>query len=51
VIFMFSWIYTYFVSYLKDIVLVFKIIIKLVAYFFILEEFSIILKLFSNSYF
>jgi len=35
VIFKFSWIYSYFIPYLKDFVLVFKIIIKLVALFFI----------------
>ena len=46
-----SWIYTCFIPYLKDFVQVFKIIIKLVAYFFILEEFSIMLKLFSNPIF
>ena len=39
-IFIFSWIYSCFIPYLKDFVLVFKIIIKLVAYFFILEEFN-----------
>ena len=48
---MFSWIYSFFIPYLKDFVLVYKIIIKLVALFFILVEFSNMLKLFSNSYF
>ena len=38
--------YSCFIPYLNDFVLVFKIIIKLVAYFFILEEFSNLSKLF-----
>ena len=48
---MFSWIYSFFIPYLKDFVLVYKIIIKLVALFFILVEFSNMLKLFSNPIF
>ena len=39
VIFIFSWIHSCFIPYLKDFVLVYKIIIKLVALFFILVEF------------
>ena len=46
-----SWIHLYFILYLKDFALVFKIIIKLVSLFFNLIEFSNMIKVFSNHIF
>ena len=49
--FMFSWIYSCFITYLKDFVLVFKIIIKLVAYFLIFGRVFNYVKIIFKSYF